>query len=59
MGFSLALPMKRYLTQIKTLQGKKVATFVTKHLPFMTFLRSFSGGGLSSMLAIRCVIQQH
>ena len=33
-AFSLAPPMKIYLDQIKSLQNKKVACFVTKGLPF-------------------------
>lgn len=33
-AFSLVLPMKSYLTQIASLQDKKVAFLVTKQLPF-------------------------
>ena len=33
-AFSLAGPMNRYLEQIPSLKGKKVACFVTKALPF-------------------------
>ena len=34
MGFALSPAMQRYLTQIGSLQGKKVACFITKRLPF-------------------------
>lgn len=33
-AFSLARPMKAYLEQISSLQGKKIALFVTKGAPF-------------------------
>lgn len=34
MGFALSPAMQRYLAQVGSLQGKKVACFVTKQLPF-------------------------
>ncbi|MCP4539371.1 MAG: flavodoxin family protein [Chloroflexi bacterium] len=34
MAFGLSPVMKRYLPQISSLQGKKVACFITKQLPF-------------------------
>jgi flavodoxin len=33
-AFSLAIPMQRYLERIPQIQGKKIACFVTKQLPF-------------------------
>ena len=33
-AFSLSTPMSAYLSQVKSLQGKKVALLVTQHLPF-------------------------
>jgi len=33
-AFSLALPMKKYMSGISGLEGKKTACFVTKQLPF-------------------------
>jgi flavodoxin len=34
MGFALSPAMKKYLAQISSLRGKKVACFITKQLPF-------------------------
>jgi flavodoxin len=34
MGFALSPAMQRYLTQVGSLQGKTIACFITKQLPF-------------------------
>jgi flavodoxin len=33
-AFSLSAPMSAYLSQLKSLQGKKIALLVTQHFPF-------------------------
>ena len=50
-AFSLAPAMKEYLTQIQSLEGKKVACYVTKGLPFK------STGGKQAISEMTKIVQ--